>query len=156
MEAELKAEHWVEPESDIQFCAIAPGAAARIDSRAVLVLRAVDLDFRLPEALCWWAAIVADGRNPDNDSILSILALSVRKELIAMSWSIGGLSSLIFRFGSPHPRAPRATFALLIFSTLGVVGVNNNPVSISTPIQKEKKIQHFTQTVEAWTDEVKI
>ena len=34
--------HSVDPDSDIQSCAIATGAAARIDSRAVFVLNPVE------------------------------------------------------------------------------------------------------------------
>lgn len=45
----LKAEHCVEPDSEMQFCAIAPGAAARTERSAVLVLKAVDRCFRLVE-----------------------------------------------------------------------------------------------------------
>ncbi len=45
----LKAEHCVEPESEMQFCAIAPGAAARTDRNAVLVLKPEDRCFRLVE-----------------------------------------------------------------------------------------------------------
>lgn len=57
IEAELKAEHCVDPESEMQFCAIAPGVAARIDSRAVLVLRPIDLCFRLLEVVSLRVAI---------------------------------------------------------------------------------------------------
>jgi len=45
----LKAEHCVEPDSEMQFCAIAPGAAARTERSAVLVLKAVERCFRLVE-----------------------------------------------------------------------------------------------------------
>jgi hypothetical protein len=47
IEADWKAGHCVDPESDMQFCAIATGAAARIDSRAVLVLIPIEGCFRL-------------------------------------------------------------------------------------------------------------
>jgi hypothetical protein len=47
IDAELKAEHCVELESEMQLCAMACGAAARTDRSAVLVLRPIDLCFRL-------------------------------------------------------------------------------------------------------------
>lgn len=52
MEEVLKAGHCVEPARDIQFCAIAVGAAARIDSRAVLVLTPIADFFRVARLLC--------------------------------------------------------------------------------------------------------
>lgn len=42
IEAELNAGHCVDPDSDIQFCAIATGEAANIDSSAVLVLNPLE------------------------------------------------------------------------------------------------------------------
>lgn len=47
IEAFWKAGHCVDPESDTQFCAIATGVLAKIDSRAVLVLRPIERRFRL-------------------------------------------------------------------------------------------------------------
>jgi hypothetical protein len=39
MDALWNAGHTFDPESDMQFCAITPGAAARTESRAILVLK---------------------------------------------------------------------------------------------------------------------
>jgi hypothetical protein len=49
IEEELNAEHIVEPDSDMQLCAVATGAAARIESRVVFVLIPIDRRFRLLE-----------------------------------------------------------------------------------------------------------
>ncbi len=101
IEAELNAEHCVEPESDIQVSAIAPGAAARIESSAVLALRPVGLDLRLLEPFCPLDAIVGLRGDPDDGIISTILALSVDESCIAVLWALPELSSLIFRFCSP-------------------------------------------------------
>ena len=52
MEEELKAGHCVEPASEMQFWAIADGAAARIDSSAVLVVSPIGDLFRLVRPVC--------------------------------------------------------------------------------------------------------
>lgn len=48
IEADWKAGHSVDPESEMQFCAIATGALAMIESKAVLVLRPIERCFRRP------------------------------------------------------------------------------------------------------------
>lgn len=52
MEEVLKAGHCVEPARDTHFWAIAVGAAARIDSKAVLVLTPIVDFFRIARLLC--------------------------------------------------------------------------------------------------------
>lgn len=132
----------------MQVSAIAPGAAARIDSSAVLVLRPMDLCFRLLEAVWPRAAIVGNGGNPDDGSISTILALSNKTDAMVLSWAAPGFPSLIFRFCCPpssHPRAgPETTVALLIFSTLGD-GVNKK----YRLLLLTKKARAITKTVTA-------
>lgn len=77
IEAALKAGHCVEPESDMQVSAIAtPGAATRIDSSAVLVLRPIALCLCLRLGGTVWprAAIVGTRGNPDEASNSTIFA----------------------------------------------------------------------------------
>lgn len=84
MEAALKAGHCVDPEREMQFCAIAPGAAARIDSRVVLVLGPIDLCFRLLDFVCPRLAIGRSRDDADDPSTSTRLA-----------WSIGSVLSMV-------------------------------------------------------------
>jgi hypothetical protein len=131
MDAELKAEHCVEPEREMQFCAMACGAAARTDRSAVLVLRPIELCFRLVveqfplapldelelelelEAIVGW-------RGDCEDAVISKgLALYGDDRWMVWWWPFSVFSSLMFRFAVLPQSSRRASssFALLIFST---------------------------------------
>jgi hypothetical protein len=106
----LKAEHCVEPESEMQFCAIAPGAAARAERRAVLVLKAVDRCFRLVEP-CLLAGLdelefcaIVGWRGDCDGTVISLgLALCGVDGWMVLSWPFSRFSSLMFRFAVfPH------------------------------------------------------
>jgi hypothetical protein len=81
IEAELKAEHCVDPESEMQLCAVAAGAAARIDSSALLMLSPIDLCFRLLEIVCPRVAIEGSRDVDDDTSTSTVLALSAGGDL---------------------------------------------------------------------------
>ena len=114
IDAELKAGHCVDPESEIQFCAIAAGIAARIDSRAFLVPNdRIGRCFRSLEPLPRPALEGnADGdgmagvAGTPNDLIISMLLAwsddprSMGMEMM-LSWAVCDVSSFIFRFGGP-------------------------------------------------------
>lgn len=128
IEAELNAGHSVDPESDIQFCAIATGEAASIDSNAVLVLNPLEPRSLLlgPPLFPSLDAIVRS-RGDRDDSINSKCGpLREEDDCIEVSLSCSGLSSLIFRsavFPQLHLRASflspsfRAVDRLLIRAT---------------------------------------
>jgi hypothetical protein len=125
MEAELKAGHCVEPDSEMQFCAIARGAAARTDKRAVLVLSPIARCFRLVEQFPLPPldeAIVGSRGDCDDGTISKELALYASDKLIVLSWPFSGFSSLMFRFAVlPHSfiHTRLGLLALLILSTSG-------------------------------------
>jgi hypothetical protein len=110
IEAELKAGHCVEPESEMQFCAIAPGAAARTERSAVLVLRPDDRCFRLVEQSPLAPldelelSAIAGWRGDGDDAIISLgLALYDDGRWVVWWWPFSGFSSLMFRFAVlPH------------------------------------------------------
>jgi hypothetical protein len=126
MDAELNAGHCVEPESEMQFCAIAPGAAARTDKRAVLTLMPIDRCFRLLEQLPRAPLDEAiAGSRGDSDGVISKeLALYDGDSWTVLSWAFSGFSSLMFRFAVLPHSSTRASeqLALLVLSTSRALG----------------------------------
>ncbi len=103
MDEELNAGHCVEPESEMQFCAIAAGAAARIDKRAVLVLRPIERCFRLLEQF---------PRGDSDDAVISNkVALYASDDWMDLSWASSGFPSLMFRFAVLPQSSTRASTA---------------------------------------------
>jgi hypothetical protein len=72
IDAELNAEHCVEPDNEIQLCAIAPGVRASADNRAVFVLKPVDASLRLLERFLLLALdAIVEFRSDSSDSAMS-------------------------------------------------------------------------------------
>jgi len=116
MDAELKAGHCVEPDSEMQFCAIAWGAAARTDKRAVLVLSPIERCFRLVEQFPLPPldeAIVGSRGDCDDGAIWNELALYDGDRLMVLSWPFSGFSSLMFRFAVLPPHSSTRGLELL-------------------------------------------
>ncbi len=97
IEAELKAEHCFEPESDMQFCAEAAGTAASSDNNTVLVFHPVyrDFCFLLVSDLLLPAMV---GSSDSAESIISKgIALSAGDSRELLSQMCPEVSSLIVR-----------------------------------------------------------
>jgi len=114
IEDELKAGHCFEPASDMQFCAMAEGAAARTDKSAVLVVKPIERGFRLLESLRPLLDTIVEARGNSDVSIISCrLPSQAGDNCVVLWWTCSGFSSPIFRFADlpsiSHLRAPPAS-----------------------------------------------
>lgn len=111
IEAALNAGHCVDPDKEIQVCAIAPGIMAMADNRAALILSRFDRCCRLDAVLV--LDPIADPRLYSTDSAIIESALLDGK-LVATSWLVSQISSLIF----PSANGPRSYIQALPGSTV--------------------------------------
>ncbi len=72
IDAELNAEHCVEPDKEMQLCAIAPGVSASADNRAIFLLKPGDPSLRLFERVRLLALdAIVEFRGDSSDSAMS-------------------------------------------------------------------------------------